>query len=155
MMIGFDTMVEDLANCCLITTGVFAPCIICGDDCGMVFVMICCFGVVGTLTFITVLPAAGAGDVVRTCNFPFGNLINCWPGFRPRTMTLLSGPRMICTFCVLPPPDSDGVAGDETTVCFGCGAWIACWMTRVVPSGFLTTIFLCPMMCGLDESENV
>lgn len=100
--------------------------------------------------------------VVRTCNFPSGIWTSCCPGLRPRTLTLPSGPRMICTLC--------GVEAGVVDVAFACEAFaegegladdeaadaelrancvVACCMMRVVPSGFLTITRLLPITCPL------
>lgn len=100
--------------------------------------------------------------VVRTCNFPSGICTSCCPGLRPRTLTLPSGPRIICTLC--------GVGAGVVDVAFDCEAFaagealavdeaadaelrancvVACCMMRVVPSGFLTITRLLPITCPL------
>lgn len=82
---------------------------------------------------------------VSTCNLPSGIWISCWPGLRPRTLTLPSGPRMIWTFWavllgVWPPVADAFPASAAAATGFRTGAGMFCCMIFVVPSGFFTTI---------------
>lgn len=103
--------------------------------------------------------------VVSTCSLPSGICTNCCPGLRPRTLTLPSGPRMICTLCGVGEgaavavagawADGEGLAADvDVAVEVRATCVTACCMMRVVPSGFLTITRLLPMTAPLTVTRN-
>lgn len=112
--------------------------------------------------------------VVSTCSLPSGICTSCCPGFRPRTLTLPSGPRMICTLCGVGDDaaaaaadddvaftwafadDGEGLAAaDDVAVEVRATCVTACCMMRVVPSGFLTITRLVPITAPFTIYKRV